>query len=250
DVESYDTTMRYVSKKSGCIVVSVEYRLAPDHPYPAAVEDSLATYGWLIKHGGLFGIDTKRVGVGGDSAGGNLALNICLQAASQRLKAPAFQALVYPWVDTSETQNEDASMRELGKDYALTAGLLQYFTRHAFLSTQKLNDPGVSPIFAQPAQLKRVPRTLIQLCGFDPLRDQGQRMADRLQAAGVECDTRLYPTLIHGAMSLAGVVPDARRMLDDYAEAVANFAFGAGHNEGRKKSTATATEIQAGRAVQ
>ncbi|MCR9140997.1 MAG: alpha/beta hydrolase [bacterium] len=225
DTAGYDATMRYLSKKSGCIVISVDYRLAPDHPYPAAVDDALATYAWILKNGPLFGVDPKRVGVGGDSAGGNLALNICLQAASQRLKSPAFLAMIYPWVDVSDSAHEDESYRELGGEYALTLELLEYFTRHTFLSTQKLNDPAVSPVYTKAQQLKRVPPTLIQLCGFDPLRDQGQRMGDQLKAAGVECETRLYPTLIHGAMSLAGVVPDARTMLDEYAAAVAEFAF-------------------------
>ena len=227
DLDGYDAMMRYICKQSGCIVVSVDYRMAPDHPFPAAVDDALETYAWLLKNGPLFGVDPKRVGVGGDSAGGNLALNICLQAPGRRLKTPAFAALIYPWVDISETQHEDASIREFAEGFALTGKLIEYFTRHTFLSTQKLEDPAVSPIFAPTAQLKRVPPTLIQLCGFDNFRDQCLRMAARLEQAGVECETQLYPTLIHGSVSLAGIVPDARTMLDDYAAGIQKLASGA-----------------------
>lgn len=247
DLDGYDAMMRRICKQSGCIVVSVDYRMAPDHPFPAAVDDALETYAWLLKNGPLFGIDPKRVGVGGDSAGGNLALNICLQAPGRRLKTPAFAALIYPWVDISETQHEDPSIREFSEGFALTGKLIEYFTRHTFLSTQKLEDPAVSPIFAPAAQLKRVPPTLIQLCGFDPFRDQCRRLAARLEQAGVECESRLYPTLIHGSVSLAGIVPDARAMLDDYAAAIQKFASGAESGASKpgakrtKKATAKAS---------
>lgn len=248
DLDTYDAMLRYVSKKSGCIVISVDYRLAPDHPYPGPVDDALATYGWLLKNGALFGIDTKKIGVGGDSAGGNLSLNICLQGSSQRLKAPAFQALIYPWVDLSGSQNDDESIREFAQGYALTADLIQYFTRHTYLSTQKLQDPGVSPIFAPAAGFKRIPQTYIQMCGFDPFREQCKRLADRLKIAGVACETKLYPTLIHGATGLAGVVPDARQMLDDYADAVAKMAFDtADANTNRKRAKQTGANIAPGK---
>ena len=226
DLDTYDAMLRYVCKKVGCIIISVDYRLAPDHPFPAAVDDALATYAWIQKHGPLFGVDVKRLGVGGDSAGGNLALNICLAGAGAlpRLKAPAFQTLIYPWIDLYEAHTQDASFKEFATGFALTAALIEYFTRHAFLSTQKLQDPRVSPLLAPAAGLKRVPPTLLQLCGFDPLRDQGVRLAARLNDAGVDCETKLYPTLIHGATGLAGIVPDAREMLDDFARGLAKLS--------------------------
>ena len=223
DLDSYDAMLRFVCKTANCAIVSVDYRLAPEHPFPAATEDALAAWGWIQKNAALFDLDASRMGVGGDSAGANLALNVCLQAPGQRLKMPAFNAMIYPWVDLFDAASHGPSFAEFAQGYGLTAKMIEYFTRHAFLSTQKLDDPRVSPIYAPAAQLKRVPPTFIQLCGWDPLRDQGAALGEKLRAAGADCETRMYDSLIHGATGLGGIVPDAKTMLADYAGAIAAF---------------------------
>lgn len=221
DLDSYDSMLRYVSKTAGCAVVSVDYRLAQEHPFPAGIEDACATYGWILKHGALLGIDPQRVAVGGDSAGASMALNVCLQSGPRRFRIPRFHASIYPWIDLSESQHEDESIREFEVGYVLDRSLIDYFTRHTCLATQKLEDPLVSPIYASSQSLSRVPPGLIQVCGFDPLRDQGLRMAEALRAAGSECEVRRYPDLVHGATGMRGVCPSADQMITDYAETVA-----------------------------
>lgn len=223
DLDSYDAMLRFVSKIANCAVVSVDYRLAPEHPFPAAVEDACAAYSWILKNGALLGIDPAQVGVGGDSAGANLALNICLQSGARRYRMPQFHASIYPWIDPSEAQHEDESIGEFADGYVLDATLIDYFTRHTFLATQKLEDPQVSPVYASAQALGRVPQGFIQVCGFDPLRDQGLRMAAALQAAGSECAVIRYPDLVHGAVGMRGVCPAADRMVTEYAERVAQF---------------------------
>lgn len=215
DLETNDAMLRSLVIQTGLAIVSVDYRLAPEHPYPAAIEDAQTVYRWLLAHGAELGLDTRRMGLGGDSAGGNICLNLCMKARRKRWPRPAFQVLVYPWTDLGNSAIADSSMIELAAGYGLTGAMLDYFRRHAFAASADFEDPLVSPVHAKKADLKAMPPTLIQVCGFDPLRDQGIRLARCMQEAGAAVQIRAYESLIHGSINLARSVPEARKLIQE-----------------------------------
>ncbi|HBS05035.1 MAG TPA: alpha/beta hydrolase [Leptospiraceae bacterium] len=215
DLNTNDSMLRALAIQSGLIIISVDYRLAPEHPYPAGAEDALASYRWVLEHGHNLGIDSSRLGLGGDSAGGNLCLNVSFNAKKKRIQKPAFQSLIYPWVDLGNSAIADSSMIELAEGYGLTGTLLDYFRRHAFSHDTDFESYIVSPCHAKKSDLKALPPTFIQVCGFDPLRDQGLRLGNLMQDAGASVQTRIYEGLIHGATNLARSVPEARELISD-----------------------------------
>ncbi|MBU44474.1 MAG: lipase [Spirochaetaceae bacterium] len=215
DLETNDSMLRLLAIESGLTIVSVDYRLAPEHPYPAGAEDGLVAYKWLLEHGKHLGIDASRMGLGGDSAGGNIVLYISLNAKRKRIKRPAFQALIYPWVDLGNSAITDSSMIEMAEGFGLTGTMLDYFRRHAFPQNTDFESPLVSPCHAKKADLKALPPTFIQVCGFDPLRDQGLRLGSLMREAGATVQVRNYESLIHGAINLARTVPEAKQLIDD-----------------------------------
>ena len=218
DLNSNDAMLRSVAARSGLSIVSVDYRLAPESPYPAGAEDAWAAYQWFQKHGNELGLNPGSMGVGGDSAGGNLAIHVSLMAKKKRIRSPEFQALIYPWVDLGDSAIADSSMIELASGYGLTGAMLDYFRRHSFQTGTNFDDPMLSPVKASRSALKALPPTLIQLCGFDPLRDQGRRFGALIQEAGGEVNIKNYDSLIHGSISLAGTIKEARSMIDDLAQ--------------------------------
>ncbi|MCB1170738.1 MAG: alpha/beta hydrolase, partial [Leptospiraceae bacterium] len=218
DLETNDAMLRSLAIQSGLAIVSVDYRLAPEHPYPAAIEDALAVYRWLLAHGEELGLNTNRMGIGGDSAGGNICLNLSLTAKRKRIKKPDFQVLIYPWADLGNSAIADSSMIELASGHGLTGAMLDYFRRHAFSQNTDFEDPMVSPVHAKKADLKAMPPTFIQVCGFDPLRDQGIRLARYMQEAGATVQIRAYESLIHGSINLARSVPEARQLIHDLGQ--------------------------------
>lgn len=220
DLETNDSMLRMIAIRTGCHVVSVDYRLAPEYPYPAAQTDAVIAYRWLLNFGSQFGIDTNRIILAGDSAGGNLCLHVAMQCKRKRLKRPVFLALIYPWTDISYNSITDESMIELADGFGLTGSLLDYFRRHAFAGHEELKDPLISPVYAKQSVLKSLPPVYIQVCGFDPLRDQGIRMADRICDAGGKAETVCYDSLIHASAELAGTVEEAKKMINDLIERV------------------------------
>ncbi|MBI41553.1 MAG: lipase [Leptospiraceae bacterium] len=215
DLDTTDAILRTLAIQSGLVILSVDYRLAPEYPYPAGAEDALEAYRWVLDHGHNLGIDANRLGLGGDSAGGNLCLNVSFQSKRKRIKRPTFQSLIYPWVDLGNSAIADSSMIELAKGFGLTGTMLDYFRRHAFSQSIDFEDFMVSPCHAKKADLKALPPTFIQVCGFDPLRDQGLRLGSLMQDAGASVRIRTYESLIHGATNLARSVPEARELITD-----------------------------------
>jgi acetyl esterase len=199
-----------LSARAGVAVVSVEYRLAPEHPFPIATEDCYDTTVWVGDHAADLGIDAGRLAVMGDSAGGNLAAVVALMARDRGGPQIAAQILLYPSVDLvadlpSEHENANAPILT-SKDLATTPGL--YF--HG--STGEMSDPYASPLRAKHHDL---PPALIQTAQFDPLRDHGRAYADALRAAGGEVRLTNYVDAVHGYVSLPGVVPAARQALGE-----------------------------------
>jgi acetyl esterase len=215
DLDSHDPTCRFLAERSGVRVLSVEYRLAPEHPFPAAYDDAVAAYRWVASHATELGGDPARLAVGGDSAGGNLAAGVAILAAREGLPL-AFQLLVYPGTDAS-TRRE--SKRLFGRDLYLTEVFMDQVMDWYVPERAGRTDPRVSPL------LDDVPAGLapayVATAGFDPLRDEGEAYARKLADAGVEMELRRFADQIHGFLSIVGVGRSARAASAEVAAALA-----------------------------
>jgi len=207
DLETHDDLCRCLANQSGCRVVSVDYRLAPEHPFPAAVDDCYAATKYVADHPAEFGI-RGPIAVGGDSAGGNLAAVVAMLAKTQG-PAIAFQLLIYP---VTQLGGPDMpSMEENAKGYFLERESMQWFTRMYCPDPALHGDPRLSPLRA--SDVSGLPPAYVVTAGFDPLRDEGKAYADKLDAAGVPVTYVNYPGMIHGFFSLRGVIPKAREAI-------------------------------------
>jgi acetyl esterase len=214
DLDTHDDLCRCLANGSGCRVVAVDYRLAPEHPFPAAVEDCWAATKWIAAHAADFGI-AGPLAVGGDSAGGNLAAVVAQLAKPEGPKI-AFQLLIYP---VTQLGGPDMpSMRENAKGYFLERESMQWFTRMYCPDAAQRSDPRLSPLVAK--DLSGLPPAYVATAGFDPLRDEGKAYADKLDAAGVPVTHVNYPGMIHGFFSLRGLIPKAREAVAAAAAAV------------------------------
>ena len=200
DLESADPTVRKLANRGGFLVLSVNYRLAPEHRYPAAVEDCWAVLEWVSAHGGELGADPTRLAVGGDSAGGNLAAVIAVKARDAGL-AVRHQLLIYPATDATASQ---PSIEENGEGYLLTRKGMAWFGDH-YAAGADLRDPQLSPLFT--ADLRGVAPATVYTAEYDPLRDEGNLYAQHLAEAGVETEQHCYPGMIHGFFSMATMTP-------------------------------------------
>ena len=209
DLDTHDVTAREHAVGAGSVVVSVDYRLAPEHPYPAAVEDAWAATRWVAAHGGEFDADSTRMAVAGDSAGGNLAA-VVAQLARDEVRSGsgprlAFQLLWYPstmWDTTLPSFAENADAPVL--DTAALAAFTAWYAGHVDLS-----DPPTGLAPGRAADLTGLAPAYIAIAGHDPLRDDGARYAELLAAAGVDVELDYAEALVHGYLGYAGVVPAA-----------------------------------------
>jgi acetyl esterase len=214
DVEGFDRVTRQLANASGAVCLSVEYRLAPEHRYPAALHDARAAVAWAVGAGAeQLGIDAARVLVGGDSAGGNLAA-VAARHAPQAVRA---QLLVYPALDAAMTGD---SYREFGNGPMLTAADMALCWRTYLGDHAGEGDPDASPLGAR--DLRGAPPAYIAVAGHDPLRDDGLRYAVALRAAGVAVTVDRYDDMVHGFLRWGGVVDRARELI----EALGDFARG------------------------
>jgi len=220
DIASYDKVCRYLAAKSGCIIVSVDYRRAPEHRFPAALDDALAAFDWVQAHAASLGGDGARVGVGGDSAGGNMAAVVSLMARDRQGPKPAFQLLIYPAIDLS---GSFPSHQSHGEGYLLTRAMMDWFRAQYLASDSDIEDWRASPLKA--ASLANLPPTYLCTAGFDPLRDEGKAYADRLQAEGNEVTYRNFDSLIHGFVGFTGTISAAARAMDEIAQAMRQALF-------------------------
>jgi acetyl esterase len=214
NLDTADRTCRALANASGCVVVSVDYRLAPEHPFPGPIEDAYGVTRYIAEHADAFGIDSDAIGVGGDSAGANLAAVTTLRARDGGGPRLAFQLLVYPWIDLAD---DSPSIREYGDDHFLTADAMNYFTRH-YLRGADPKHPHVSPLRA--GSLAGLPPAFVITAECDPLRDQGEHYAAALRAAGVVVEQKRYEGMIHPFVSLAGIIGGARTAIADAAAAM------------------------------
>ncbi|HTR85876.1 MAG TPA: alpha/beta hydrolase [Reyranella sp.] len=208
-LEGYDLPCRYFCNRTGCAVVAIDYRLAPEHKFPAAIDDAVAAFRWLASDGAGFGIDPARIIVAGDSAGGTIAA-VLAQLMRGEACTPCLQWLIYPATDMSVDWPSHTSC---GEGFLLTLSDMQWFLGQYLHEPAEAADPRVSPLRA--ADLSGLPPALVFTAGFDPLRDEGQAYADKMQAAGVKTIHREFDSLIHGFICMRGALQAAARAMDD-----------------------------------
>jgi acetyl esterase len=218
-VEWVDPITRALANRSGCIVVSVDYRLAPEHPYPAARDDAWAAVTWVAEHAAEIGADPGRLAVGGDSAGANLATVTCLLAREQGGPAIAFQVLVHPSPDCTEEAFAMPSHKENGEGgFLITNADIRRWWSHYLSGGADPRDPYLSPLHAP--DLSGLPPALVITAEYDPLRDPGEEYARRLAEAGVPTELRRYDGQIHAFFILPAAIDRARECMDEVGEAL------------------------------
>ncbi len=205
DLDSHDVLCRQLCLGSGAAVVSVDYRLGPEHRFPAAVDDCLQATRWLQAQAQALGLDAVRLAVGGDSAGGNLAAVVAISLRLAGAPPPAFQLLIYPATDMRAVAPSHVSN---GQGYLLTADSIAYYRGHYIADEAQWADWRASPLLAP--DLSGLPPALVLTAGFDPLRDEGRQYADALSAAGNRVQYVCYERQVHGFITMGAVLDEAR----------------------------------------
>ncbi|MEQ8858577.1 MAG: alpha/beta hydrolase [Pseudomonadales bacterium] len=214
DLDTADTVCRGIATTAGCVVVSVDYRLAPEHRFPAAVEDAFAATAWVAGHMAELN-GNGRLAVGGESAGSNLAAVVCQQARDRNGPAIDFQLLLYPVTDCDLDR---ASYRENGNGYLLELNTMRWFWDHYCPDPAERQSPQASPLRA--ADLSGLPPALVVTAEFDPLRDEGEAYAAALAAAGTPAEAIRYDGLVHDFFATARMFPCSRAGFDHACEAL------------------------------
>ncbi|MER6345075.1 alpha/beta hydrolase [Streptomyces sp. NPDC001595] len=215
DLASADSACRFLAVHAGLSVLSVEYRLAPEHPFPAGVEDAVAAFRYAVDSAEALGVDPAATGVGGESAGGNLAAVVSQITHAEPGRAPAFQLMFFPVTDLS---SKHMSYRLFSDGFFLTEAQMDWYRDHYLSHPREALDPRVSPLLAD--DLAGLPPAYIAVAGFDPLRDEGEAYARRLQEAGVPVTLRRHQGLIHGVINATGVGRTGREALLEAADAL------------------------------
>jgi acetyl esterase len=227
DLDTHDNVCRFLCRQAGVRVLAVEYRLAPEHRFPAAIDDAVAAFRFTAEHTSRFGASAERIGVCGDSAGGNLAAGVALAARTtdasggSEAGAPALQVLFYPWLDLSTKR---ASYQLFRDGFYLTEDDLDWYRGHYLGAESDALDPRCSPALAE--DVAGVAPAYIATAGFDPLRDEGQEYAERLRAAGVRVVLRRHDSLIHAFVNTSQLGHSAREALLEACGAI-RFALAA-----------------------
>jgi len=215
NLEAYDATCRALTNAARCVVAAMEYRLAPEHKFPTAPEDCYAATQWVAAHATAIGGDPARLALGGDSAGGNLTAVVAQMVRDRGGPVLCYQLLVYPVTDHNY---DTASYRENAEGYLLTRDAMVWFWNHYLRSPADGSNPMASPLRAD--NLRGLPPAMVITAEFDPLRDEGEAYAARLQEAGVPVTLKRYDGMIHGFFCLGTVLEQGKRALEDAAAAL------------------------------
>ena len=215
-IETHDSTCRRLANKSRSQVISIDYRLAPEHPFPASTDDGVAAFRHIRDNAPSFEVDAARIAVGGDSAGGAIAAVVCQTCRDSGDKTPAFQMLIYPATDSSR---ESASRQQFADGYFLTKELMDWFWKAYVPAGVDLADLRLSPLLAK--DVAGLPPAFVLTAGFDPLRDEGRAYANRLIDAGIKTTYVNYPGTIHGFFSLTRFLHQGLRANDEAAGVLA-----------------------------
>lgn len=222
DLDTHDPLCRHLANASHCAVVSVEYRMGPEHRFPAAVEDAFAATRWVAAQAEGLGLDPGRLALGGDSAGGNLTAVVCLMAREAGAPRIGYQLLFYPATDLGMGF---PSQQLYAEGYLLTRSNQRWFHGHYLRGEEDKADWRASPLRAE--SLAGLPPAYVLTAGYDPLCDEGEAYARRMVAAGVRVTCHRFPGQIHGFLTMGRVIPAAAEALDE-AGAILAAEFGAG----------------------
>lgn len=221
DLDTHDSICRVIANRAKCVVVAVDYRLAPEHKFPSAIEDAEAVLAWARDTAHEWGGLNSRVGVVGDSAGGNIAAVLCMLYQYDEGLRPDFQCLIYPMLDA---RAETDSRRLFANGFWLDMNLVQFFGKSYLNHPSEARDERVSPLLCK--DLSHFPPTLIFSAGYDQVRDEAELFAQRLQNAGVPVRYQCFESLVHNFL-LLGKIPAAGRAVNEIAIAVGNAAHSA-----------------------
>ncbi len=215
NLDTHDALCRQLANEAGCRVIAVDYRLAPEHKFPAAADDAFAALQWVEANAAELGVDANRLAVAGDSAGGNLAAVVCLMAKQKGAPKVSFQLLIYP---TTQARADTDSIKAFAEGYFLEKKAMDWFYDQYVPAGQDINDPRLSPLAA--SDLSGLPRAYVVTAGFDPLKDEGKAYADKLNRAGVAAVYVNYDGMVHGFFNMSGVLETARKAIADAAKAL------------------------------
>jgi acetyl esterase len=221
NIETHDSTCRRLANKSRCQVISIDYRLSPEHPFPAPIDDGVAAFRHIRDNTTALGADAKRLAVGGDSAGGAIAAVVCRVLRDAGEQGPAFQMLIYPATDSSK---QSASRVAFAEGSFLTKDVMDWFWKAYVPAGTDLADLRLSPLLTK--DFKGLPPAFVLTAGYDLLRDEGRAYADRLIEAGIKTTYANYPGTIHGFFSLTRFLSQGLKANDE-AAAVMGAHFGA-----------------------
>jgi acetyl esterase len=215
DLDTHDVVCRQLANRAGCAVVSVDYRLAPEHKFPAAVDDGFAALLWIRSEAEALRIDASHLAVGGDSAGGNLSAVVTLRARGAEIQGLRFQLLIYPATDFA---GHYESQERLAEGHLLTRANQAWFRGHYLRDEADYSDWRASPLRAP--SLAGLPPAYVLTAGFDPLSDEGEAYAARLEAEGVPVTRRVFPGQIHGFITMGKAIGAAEIAITEAADAV------------------------------
>ncbi len=213
-LDSHDGLCRTLAEQTGAMVLALDYRLAPENPFPAAVNDAFAAYQWLLKHAAQIGADAARIAVMGDSAGGTLTIVTCLQARDAGLPQPRLQLPIYPATQHANT----ASRERLANGYLLDAATMAWFNQQYLPMPSLAQDWRAAPHLRD--DLQGLAPVWMAVAGYDPLVDEGMAFAEKLRAAGVALTLRHDSGMLHGYFSMAGMLSVAKAAVDDCCDAI------------------------------
>lgn len=212
-----ETFCTYIADEANAIVVSVDYQKAPEHVFPASFDDALNAYDWAVNNAAALGADPARMGIGGDSAGGNLSAAITHELKKQNRPQPLVQLLVYPWTTTVQ---ELPSREEFGESYPLDKPTMDFFKEQYLPDAETMSfDHRCSPLDEE--DCSGLAPAVIATAGFDPISDEGQAYAEKLKAAGVPVEFKCYESLTHSFTAMSGVLPAAKQAITTLAQQTA-----------------------------
>jgi acetyl esterase len=215
NIETHDATCRQLTAGAGCVTVSVDYRLAPEHKFPAGPEDCYAATKWVAENASSLNVDPNRIAVGGDSAGGNLAAVVALMARDRGGPKLGFQLLVYPATDCADDTPSHREFAEVSPDYILSRADMEWFWGH-YLGPNDRTNPTACPALAK--SFTNLPPAFVVIAEVDPLRDEGEAYAEALRRAGIKVRVKRYNGVCHGFFSMSSMIDKGRQAVADSCE--------------------------------